>query len=500
MAERPAPSSNSKLQIADCKSLLLPPRFVIGAPQGRSGKTTISLAIALGLSKRGFTVRCFKKGPDFIDPSWLREASGQDCYNLDGYMMPKETVKGIFATRSVGNDVALVEGAMGLFDGHGEDGAGSVADLARLLDAPIILVVNAARMTQSVAAMVGGYQSFVPGTPIAGVILNNVSGERHRGKLTAAIERHCHIPVLGAIPKSGRLAITERHLGLVPSVENEKARSILDTISEVTDSHLDFDGLMAVARATSPLSAESLPVAPKKETSCKIGVIRDKVFSFYYAENLNALESEGAELVFLDSLNDSTLPPIDGLYIGGGFPELYGAELQGNIPFRVSLVDAIDRGLPVYAECGGLMYLCKRITWQGHSYDMVGVIDADVELTGRPQGHGYVEVEAIAGNPLFSSGQIIRGHEFHHSTLLLAGRHAAGYTIRRGRGIDGKIDGICRRNVLASYMHLHALGAPDWAPRFVTLAVDRCFSHDVVEMSPPRGRLTTTSMKSNRNQ
>jgi cobyrinic acid a,c-diamide synthase len=458
-----------------------PPRFVIGAPQGRSGKTTVSLAITLGLVRRGLKVRCFKKGPDFIDPSWLRKASGQDCHNLDGFMMPQDVVKGVFATRSAGNDVALVEGAMGLFDGHGEDGAGTVADLARLIGAPIVLVVNAARMTQSVAAMVGGYQHFEENTQIAGVIFNNVAGARHLGKLTIAIENHCHIPVLGAIPKSNRLAITERHLGLVPSMEDVKAASILETISEVTESHLDLDGLMAVARSASPLDVSLPPVAGAETAICRIGVIRDKAFSFYYPENLEALEARGAEIIFLDSLSDQRLPRLDGLYIGGGFPELYAAELQANVSFRAAVADAVENGLPVYAECGGLMYLCRTISWQGRSYEMVGAILADVELTGRPQGHGYVQVEATADNPLFPAGQMIRGHEFHHSKLLPLAELTAGYKMHRGRGIDGKIDGVCHRNMLGAYTHVHALGAATWAGRFVGLASQRRFSGDLIE-------------------
>ena len=326
------------------------PRLVIGAPQGRSGKTTVCLAITLGLVRRGFNVRCFKKGPDFIDPSWLREASGRDCFNLDGFMMSKETVKAVFAKRSTGSDIALVEGAMGLFDGHGEESAFTVADAARLIGAPIILVVNATRMTQSAAAMVAGYQGFEPDTPIAGVILNNVSGERHRGKLTSAIEKHCRIPVLGAIPKSSRLAITERHLGLVPSVEESKAAAVLETVGEVTDSHIDFEGLLAVAKTAYPFRVDESGVEETKAPRCTIGVIRDRAFSFYYPENLEALRKEGAELVFLDSLVDRLLPPLDGLYIGGGFPELYGAELQRNVSFR---------RCPLVGHRKGLARLCR---------------------------------------------------------------------------------------------------------------------------------------------
>jgi cobyrinic acid a,c-diamide synthase len=448
----------------------LPARLVIGAAQGRSGKTTVSLAVALALTRRGLVVQCFKKGPDYIDPSWLRAASGRDCYNLDAFMMPADVITGSFAGRSAGAGLAMIEGAMGLFDGYGDDGKGTVAELARMLRAPIILVINAARMTQSVAAMVSGYQHFEPDTPIAGVILNNVSGTRHQEKLTRAIETHCAIPVLGAIPKDARLAISERHLGLVPSVEGPQSQSVLETISAVAETHLDLEGLLAIARKAPACTLETIRADAPHDVCCRIGVIRDQAFSFYYPENLQALQAAGAELIFIDSLSDTRLPDLEGLYIGGGFPELYGAALEANRWLRADIRARIEDGLAVYAECAGLMYLCRAISWQGRRYEMAGVIPAEVELSQRPQGHGYVEMEATDGNPFFKQGTLVRGHEFHHSKLIPQGNLTFGYRLGRGHGIDGTVDGVCYKNVFATYTHLHALGTPAWAARLVSLA------------------------------
>jgi cobyrinic acid a,c-diamide synthase len=447
-----------------------PPRVVIAAPQGRSGKTTVSLAITHALTQRGLAVQTFKKGPDYIDPSWLRAASGRDCYNLDSFMMPTEAVTGSFALRANGADLALVEGAMGLFDGYADDGKGTVAELARVLRTPIILVINAARMTRSVAAMVSGYQHFEPGTPIGGVILNNVSGPRHRDKLTTAIETHCGIPVLGVIPKDARLAITERHLGLVPSTEDPQSQVVLDTISTVTENHLELDAILALARNAPAHTMESIRADEHRAVCCRIGVIRDPAFSFYYPENLQALEASGAELIFIDSLSDVRLPDVHGLYIGGGFPELYAAELQANHWLRTDIKARAENGLLIYAECAGLMYLCHGISWQGRRYEMAGVIPAEVELSHRPQGHGYVEAEATAEHPLFEKGTLIRGHEFHHSKLSSQGNLRFGYRLRRGHGIDGSADGVCYKNLFAAYTHLHALGTPAWATGLVSLA------------------------------
>ncbi len=446
------------------------PRLVVGAPKGRSGKTTISIAIGRALSKRGFSVQPFKKGPDYIDPSWLTLACGRDCSNLDTFIMPEEVLPASFGRRATGADLALVEGAMGLFDSPEADGSGSVAWLARLLKAPVILVVNAERMTRSIAALVSGYQHFEPETDIAAVILNNVSGVRHREKLVHAVESHCGIPVVGAVPGDPELTITERHLGLTPSAEKDRAESVVATICEIVEKHLDLDAILTIAQGAPEISIPVADRAPTPAHTARVGVLRDRVFSFYYPENLEALSDAGVEVVPLDVLAEQRLPDLDGLYIGGGFPELYAAQLEANSRLRGDVAAAVETGLPTYAECAGLMYLCRAIRWQGRRYEMAGVIPAEAELSTRPAGHGYVELAVTADNCWFRRGQVLRGHEFHHSRIIPAEPIATACAVKRGYGIDGHVDGIVYKHLFAAYTHLHSLGNPDWARAFAALA------------------------------
>jgi len=450
----------------------LPPRVVIAAPQGRSGKTTVSVAIGKALHSRGIRVQPFKKGPDYIDPSWLAAACGSPCYNLDAHLMGEETVKRSFAERAGGADIALVEGAMGLFDAPGEGTEGSVAALARTLEAPVILVVNASRMTRSVAAMVGGYQHFEPGTRIAGVILNHVSGSRHEQKLRSAIKEYCGIPVLGAVAKETNSFVSERHMGLVPAAESEEAQDLIEAIHGRTRDSLDLDGILEVARSAPARSFEVVAGRGRPgKVRCRIGVFYDRVFNFYYPENLEALRGEGADLAFVDSLADRSLPPVDGLYIGGGFPELHCEGLEANVSLRREVASAIEAGMAVYAECAGMMYLSRAIVWEGRRYPMVGVIPAEVELSARPSGHGYVEAEVVRANPFFAKGLKVLGHEFHHSRLAFEAPAEFAYAVRRGHGITGRSDGFLHKNLFASYTHLHALSSPFWAEGFVSLAL-----------------------------
>ncbi len=460
--------------------LVIPPRLVIAAPQGRSGKTTITIGLARALSKRGFAVQCFKKGPDYIDPSWLRLASGRDCFNLDNFLMSDEVVRSSFASRSRDADVALIEGAMGLFDSPASDGKGSVAWLARFLKTPVILVVNAERMTRSVAALVKGFQQFEPETQIAGVILNRVAGSRHVAKLKDALDAHCAIPVVGAVPRNPALSIAERHLGLTPSGEKLQSESIVSGICDKVEAHLDIPAIISLARSAETQTTAAAPRISPRRPTVRIGVVSGPAFTFYYPDNIEALQDAGAEVVYVDAFSDRALPEVDGLYIGGGFPELYASELEANSGLRRSISQEIERGLPTYAECAGLMYLGQAIRWQGKRFEMVGKVQSEVEISSRPQGHGYVELEVSSENPWFSTGTLLRGHEFHHSLLIATGKDAPRgekdprthccCTVLRGRGIDGRVDGFTYKNLFASYTHLHAAATPAWAPAFVRLA------------------------------
>ena len=447
--------------------------LLISSPQGHSGKTIVTAGLCKLLTQRGLSIQPFKKGPDYIDPSWLTLATGRSCRNLDPFLIPEDRLLRSYHRSCKGVNLAIVEGAMGLYDGL--DSYGTTADIARLFQIPVILVVNTSRMTGSIAAMVKGYQLFQTDITIAGVILNYVSGHRHEEKLRDAVERHCGIPVVGSIRRDPDLLIAERHLGLIPSPESGEAASIVERIGKKLESYLDLDRILAIAREFRSSCPVPLPIGKGNEgrkgqlIKAKIGVMRDRAFNFYYPENLEALKKDGAQLIFINSFADR-LPEVDGLYFGGGFPEFFLEDLEKNSELRHDIAKAIEGGLPVYAECAGLMYLCRSIHWKGRSYQMVGIIPAEVELSEKPEGHGYVIAEIIEENPFFPVGLSIRGHEFHHSRLPSPGDLRFAYRVKRGQGIRHQQDGIVYKNLFASYIHLHALGTPEWAEGFVSLA------------------------------
>ena len=456
------------------------PRLMIAAPQGRSGKTTVTVGLCSALRRKGFKVKPFKKGPDYIDPSWLAAAAGCTCSNLDAFMFDESTLNSAFVQGCNKMGIAVIEASMGLYDSPADDGHGSSAWLSRLLKVPVILVVNASRMARSAAAMVSGYINFEPGTNIAGVILNNVTNQRHRGKLVRAIETHCGIPVLGCIPHDKRLALRERHIGIVPFIEQAGSEEIIDHACTAIENSVDLDRIIAIEN-TAPgigiagsarpgITANCTAMKQSPRADIRIGVLNDKAFSFYYPENLEALQQAGAELFLINSFTDR-LPDVNGLYIGGGFPELYTDELEANASLRLDIARTAQEGLPINAECAGLMYLCNAIVKGNRRFRMAGVFDEDVEITARPLGHGYMEVVAGQGNPFFRAGTILKGHEFHYSRLTRFTKLHTGFNVRRGQGIDGRTDGAIFKNTLATYMHLHALSAPDWAPNFVKLAI-----------------------------
>lgn len=446
------------------------PRLVISAPQGRSGKTTLCLGLAAALAGRGLRVQPFKKGPDYIDPGWLGEAAGRPCRSLDLFLMGAEGLLGAFARACQSVDLALIEGAHGLYDGLDSDGTNSTAHLARLLRAPVVLVVDASRMTHSVAALVRGFRSFEPGLSVAGVIVNQVGNPRHRAKLADALARHAGVPLLGAVPRGSSLAIPDRHLGLVPRGEAAGLLPVLDRIRQAVEASVDLDGLLEVARGAPPLALPSEPSPPIPAPCARVGVARDRAFTFYYPENLEALQRAGAELVPFDTLADRALPEVDALYLGGGFPEIFLEEMEANEGLRREVRTAVADGLPVYAECGGLMYLARRIRWTGRPREMVGVLPCDIQMTERPQGHGYVLGRVVGANPYLPLGAEVRGHEFHYSRVVDPGAARFAYRLDRGRGIEGGRDGLILGNVLAAYTHLHALGAPGWAGGLVARA------------------------------
>ncbi len=451
-------------------------RFLISAAHKSSGKTTVSIGLCAALAARGHAVQPFKKGPDYIDPMWLSLAAGHACRNLDLYLMENDDVVATFARHA--SEVNLVEGNKGLYDGLALDGSNSNAALAKLLDLPVILVIDARGMTRGIAPLILGYQAFDKDINIAGIILNNLGGKRHEAKLRAVIEHYTDVPVVGAIQQDERLSIVERHLGLMPSNESIVANAKIKQIGEAIAEQVDLDKLLALSQKQPlpvPRTAEVLPMPVGDKV--RIAIARDRAFGFYYADDLDALQAAGAELVPFDALHDAHLPGVGGLYIGGGFPEACAAELEANATLRNEIRQAIANGLPAYAECGGLMYLSRGIEYAGRRYEMVGAIPGDVIMHTKPVGRGYVHLREDAEHPWPRPdvpAKQIKAHEFHYSKLENLPPDASfAYHVARGYGIDGERDGLIVNNLLASYTHLRTIGSCYWAARFVAF-VRRC--------------------------
>jgi cobyrinic acid a,c-diamide synthase len=444
-------------------------RLFVSAAHKSSGKTTVCIGLCAALAARGEVVQPFKKGPDYIDPLWLGLAAGRPCYNLDAYLMGADEIRAQFARGMRGATLGIVEGNKGLYDGLDLEGANSNAAMAALLGTPVVLVIDARGMTRGIAPLILGYQAFDQNIRIAGVILNQLGGSRHEAKLRAVIEHYTGVPVLGAVQHDERVAIAERHLGLVPSNEAEGARGRIDEIAAHIARQVDIDQVLAVSRQAAPLPGG----APASEAAggplVRIGIARDAAFGFYYPGDLDALRAAGAELVSFDALHAEHLPPVDGVFIGGGFPETHMDELAANEGLRRELHDAIEAGLPVYAECGGLMYLARGIEWNGRAAPMVGVIPADIVMHRRPVGRGYVHLRETGRGPWPGrQAPLIHAHEFHYSSVEnLAPDVAFAYDVERGHGIDGRHDGIVHKNLLASYAHLRDVAGNPWARRFV---------------------------------
>lgn len=449
-------------------------QLLISAAHKSSGKTTVTLGLCAALSARGFQVQPFKKGPDYIDPMWLGRAAGRPCHNLDFYTMERDEILTTVGRHAQGADVVLIEGNKGLYDGLDLDGSNSNAAMAKLLQAPVILVLDARGMTRGIAPLILGYQAFDPEIRIAGVILNQLGGSRHEAKLRAVIEHYTDVQVLGAVGRDPGLAIVERHLGLMPSNEAGEVEAKIQAISNCIGTQVDLERLMSIARATPALPpASETPARPASGEPVRIAIARDAAFGFYYPGDLEALERAGAELLPFDTLSDPQLPAADGLFIGGGFPEVCMAALEANESLRRAIREAIEVGLPAYAECGGLMYLARSLSWQGERREMVGVIPGDVEMHERPQGRGYVRMAETGANPwhLTDPGgepAEFAAHEFHYSRLVnIEGPAEYAYRVLRGTGIDGEHDGFLYKNLLACYVHQRNTRRNPWASRFV---------------------------------
>ena len=447
-------------------------RILISAAHKSSGKTTLSVGLCAALTAQGLTVQAFKKGPDYIDPMWLAQASGRSCFNLDPYLSSDKRILACFSRHSAQADISIVEGNKGLYDGLALDGSNSNAALAQMLDLPVLLVLDARGMTRGIAPLILGYQAFDRRIKIAGVILNQLGGARHESKLRAVIEPYTDVPVLGAVAHDPDLAVLERHLGLMPSHELGDPAQLVQTIGHRIAAQVDLPQLLGVAASAAPLPPQhAMATSPKAVPGrLRIGLARDKAFGFYYPDDLQAISDAGADIVPFNTLQDKHIPQVDGLFIGGGFPEVFMSELAANVSMHQSIRMAVEGGLPVYAECGGLMYLARSLTWNDQSCEMVGAIAADVKMHAHPVGRGYVSLQPT-GQALWSAsvaGQMVLGHEFHYSSLEnLAPDTQYAYQMQRGHGVDGQHDGIIHRNVLASYAHLRSHAGSNWPQAFV---------------------------------
>lgn len=447
---------------------------MIAALRGGSGKTIVSIGLIAALVQQKKVVAPFKKGPDYIDAGWLEMAAGRPCYNLDHFLAEPAVVCQSFISHAAAEvvDLAVIEGNRGLYDGLDVEGSTSSASLANLLQTPVVLCLDCTKSTRTMAAVVLGCQHFDPSVSIRGIILNRVAGSRHEGILRTSIEAHCGVKVLGAIPKLDQEDFPERHMGLIPTPEHALVGHAIETAAKVVSRHVDLDEVIRIATDAAAMSiscpAETAPygnfaVYPSRRRP-KIGVIRDSAFQFYYPDNLEALKAEGAELVWISPLTDTLLPDVDALYIGGGFPETHAPQLSDNLAFKKSIKSAADEGLPVYAECGGLMYLGESLVLDA-AYPMTGVLPIVFGFSKKPQGHGYTRVTVELENPYYPLGMQIRGHEFHYSQVLEwkgAARDMV-FAMQKGRGVINHRDGICYKNVLATYTHVHHLGTPQWA-------------------------------------
>jgi len=450
------------------------PRVAVAGLAGDSGKTVVSLALLLAARQAGLAVQAFKKGPDYIDAAWLAWASARPARNLDSFLMGFDRAVWSFRRHAIPNGLNLIEGNRGLYDGADAQGTHSTAELAKALQVPVILVLNATKLTRTAAALVLGCQKLDPEVRIAGVVLNQVAGARHEKVLREAIETACGVPVVGVLPRaSGDSPIPGRHLGLVTPEEHPQIEELGRNLAELARGRLDFGAAMTIARQAPPLAAPAaVPPEPPDGRGLRIGYIRDSAFTFYYPENLEVLARAGVELIPVSALLDAALPPgLGALYIGGGFPETHGARLAANRPFLAALRTAAQAGLPIYAECGGLMLLSEAILWEGQSHPMAGVLPFRVEVCREPQGHGYTELEVDTPNPFFSLGVKLRGHEFHYSRVLpetTPPSTACG--VRRGTGCWAGRDGITAGSVWAAYTHLHATATPEWADGLIRAA------------------------------
>lgn len=443
------------------------PRILIAGTHSGVGKTTIATGIMAALAGRGLRVQAFKTGPDYIDPGYHTLVTGRPARNLDGYMLSAHTLENLFAKAAAEADIAVIEGVMGLFDG-GAGGVGSTAKLAKQLKAPVILVIDIRAMADSAAALAYGFTYFDPEVQIAGIILNRAGSARHFRMVKEAIETKVGIPVIGCLHKDDSLTMPERHLGLLPVEENSGLD--LAVLAGKMSAALDLDKLVQIADSAEMLAISSVFPPKRSFPPVRIGVARDEAFAFYYQDSLDSLESLGAELVFFSPLRAKELPAgLDGMILGGGFPEMFAGQLAANTKLAEDIRRVHAAGMPIYAECGGLMFLCRELRdCEGNVHSLTGLIPAVCKMQSRLATVGYVEVEACHDTILGSRGDKIKGHEFHFSIMIPdSDDFKWAFTFRRQRDGNTYPGGYCSGSLLASYLHCHFAGSTAAARYFV---------------------------------
>ena len=445
--------------------------IVVAGMSGGSGKSVVAVGLVAALAGQGHRVVPFKKGPDYIDAGWLTTAATNPCYNLDPFLMSDQAIKDSYTTRCAGADFAIVEGNRGLYDGVNPEGGFSTAELAISLDLPVLLVVNCSKTTRTVAAMVLGCRELDRKVRIAGVILNQIATARHERIVRQSVEQYTGIPVLGIVPRMKDDIFPMRHLGIVPHQEYGTADTAVSRLGEIAENHFDLERIITLMQPFASEVCETPSVQGWEEVT--VGILRDAAFQFYYEENLDALRQRGARLVMINALSADQLPPdLDALYIGGGFPETSARRLADNVSFRNSVREMSDRGLPVYAECGGLIFLGRSIILDGTEYPLAGVFPVSFGLSKKPQAHGYSIFSVEQDNPFYPVGTRVKGHEFRYSTVDQWDGDSRELVLQleRGTGFMDGSDGLLHKNTLALYTHVLAPGTPQWADGIIQAA------------------------------
>lgn len=436
------------------------PHLVIAGTHSGVGKTTVSLGLMAALHRRGLKVQPFKVGPDYIDTAWHGLAAGRDSHNLDTWLCNADQVRRIFHQYSAGADVTVVEGVMGLYDGMRNQGElASTAQISKLISAPVVLVVSARGIGRSVGAMIKGYCTFDPSINIIGVIINHVGSATHEEMLRQVVTDELGIPVLGVLYRDESIALPARHLGLQPAAEHSHITSVLELLAKKMEQQIDIDQLLTLSNGVS--AGNGNDISQPGNFNVNLAVAMDKAFNFYYQDALHYLEELGARLIYFSPLKDRALPAdIDGLLLGGGFPEMFLPQLTSNWALKNDIIKNYQRGLPIYAECGGLMYLCKSIVgMDGAQYPGVGLVPGLARMKKHLSALGYVAAELQQDCLLGKKGAVLHGHEFHWSEITGLPKQYSVYRLRGGRGLANRRDGYTKHNLFASFVHLHFRGS-----------------------------------------